>query len=323
MATSTSTPTTGPDPACASAEWRGEPLYAGSIRLRPIRVEDAGRVAELAGDWDVARWTARIPHPLSLAQARAYIANLEDERVFAIERLADGEFLGAASVRGEEIGYWIGRPHWGRGYGTEAVRRLTRLMFQAFGAEKVAAGIMADNPASARVLEKAGFAFACDAVGYEGRCGGVSTRTYAITRAEWTAAWNARPTLLVVAVALVDADGRVLMAQRPPTSSMAGLWEFPGGKVDAGELPATALRRELAEELGIDVTESCLAPLVFADHDYETFHLLMPVFACRVWKGTVTPQEGQAVRWVRPARIADLPMPPADIHLAAMVRDIL
>ena len=280
-------------------------------------------MVELAGDWEVARWTARIPHPLSLAQARAFIAGLENEHVFAVERLADGEFLGSVSIRGEEIGYYIGRPHWGHGYGTEAVRRLVRLMFEGLGAEKVIAGIMADNPASGRVLEKAGLSFVCDDVGYEGRCGGVSTRNYAITREQWLAAWNARPTLLVVAAALVDPDGRVLMAQRPPTSSMAGLWEFPGGKVDAGEFPAAALIRELREELGIDVTESCLAPLTFAAHDYETFHLLMPVFACRVWKGTIAPQEGQAVQWVRPARMADLPMPPADIPLAAMIRDML
>ena len=131
------------------------------------------------------------------------------------------------------------------------------------------------------------------------------------------------PVILVVAVALVDIDGRVLLAQRPEGKSMAGLWEFPGGKVDEGELPEAALIRELKEELGIDVTESCLAPITFASHSYDEFHLLMPVFACRVWKGGVAPKEGQILKWVRPARMADYPMPAADIPLIPLLRDIL
>ena len=133
----------------------------------------------------------------------------------------------------------------------------------------------------------------------------------------------ALPTLLVVAVALIDVDGRVLIAQRPEGKAMAGLWEFPGGKVDAGETPEAALIRELREELGIDTAESCLAPLTFASHRYETFHLLMPLYACRRWIGTVTPREGQALKWVRPVRLGDYPMPPADAPLVAMIRDII
>lgn len=132
-----------------------------------------------------------------------------------------------------------------------------------------------------------------------------------------------KPTLLVVAVALIDADGRVLIAQRPEGKSMAGLWEFPGGKVHEGELPEAALIRELHEELGIDTKESCLAPFSFASHSYETFHLLMPLYLCRRWWGEVTPREGQQVKWVRPMRLADYPMPPADVPLVAMLRDFL
>ncbi|QJE74728.1 (deoxy)nucleoside triphosphate pyrophosphohydrolase [Aerophototrophica crusticola] len=130
-------------------------------------------------------------------------------------------------------------------------------------------------------------------------------------------------TLLVAAVALVDADGRVLLAQRPPGKSMAGLWEFPGGKVHEGETPEAALVRELKEELGIDTAESCLAPFAFASHGYEAFHLLMPLFVCRVWKGTPQPLEGQQLAWVRPNRMGDYPMPPADIPLVALLRDLL
>ena len=131
------------------------------------------------------------------------------------------------------------------------------------------------------------------------------------------------PIVLVAAVALFDRDGRVLIAQRPEGKSMAGLWEFPGGKVDPGETPEAALIRELKEELAIDTVESCLAPFTFASHRYESFHLLMPLYVCRKWKGTITPMEGQATKWVMPARLSDYPMPPADKPLIAMLRDCL
>ncbi len=131
------------------------------------------------------------------------------------------------------------------------------------------------------------------------------------------------PILLVAAVALLDRDGRVLIAQRPEGKSMAGLWEFPGGKVDPGETPEEALIRELREELAVDTVESCLAPFTFASHRYEDFHLLMPLFVCRKWQGVVTPMEGQQTKWVMPNRLADFPMPPADKPLIAMLRDYL
>ncbi len=129
--------------------------------------------------------------------------------------------------------------------------------------------------------------------------------------------------VLVVACALVDADGRVLMAQRPEGKSLAGLWEFPGGKMEPGETPEDALIRELREELGIEVAKACLAPLAFASHTYTDFHLLMPLYVCRRWRGTVQPVEGQALEWVKPARMRDYPMPPADEPLVAALRDLL
>ena len=131
------------------------------------------------------------------------------------------------------------------------------------------------------------------------------------------------PVVLVVAVALIDTDGRILIAQRPEGKSMAGLWEFPGGKVEAGEAPDAALIRELQEELGVDTRESCLAPLTFASHAYDDFHLLMPLYICRVWKGIPQAKEGQKLAWVRPAQLGDYPMPPADVPLVAMLRDFL
>src|SRR5882672_1649012 len=134
---------------------------------------------------------------------------------------------------------------------------------------------------------------------------------------------TARPIVLVAAVALIDADGRVLLAQRPEGKHLAGFWEFPGGKVDTGETPEAALIRELNEELGIDVVASCLAPFTFASHAYEKFHLLMPLYVCRKWSGIVTAREGQSLKWVRSARLDEYPMPPADKPLVAMLRDLL
>jgi 8-oxo-dGTP diphosphatase len=129
--------------------------------------------------------------------------------------------------------------------------------------------------------------------------------------------------VLVVAAALIDADGRVLLAQRPAGRSMAGLWEFPGGKVEAGETPEAALIRELREELSIEVRPKCLAPFTFASHAYDSFHLLMPLYLCRNWGGDVEAREGQSLAWVRANRLGDYEMPPADEPLRTMLRDLL
>ena len=128
---------------------------------------------------------------------------------------------------------------------------------------------------------------------------------------------------LVVACALIDADKRVLIARRPEGKSMAGLWEFPGGKIEPGERPEATLIRELHEELGISVSEPCLAPLTFVSHAYETFHLLMPLYICRRWDGLVVPREGQNLAWVRANKLREYPMPPADIPLIPHLIDLL
>jgi ADP-ribose pyrophosphatase len=132
-----------------------------------------------------------------------------------------------------------------------------------------------------------------------------------------------RRIVLVAAVALIDRDGRVLLAQRPEGKSMAGLWEFPGGKVEPGETPEAALIRELDEELGIGTWQSCLAPLTFASHSYDDFHLLMPLFACRKWQGVPSAREGQALAWAKPSELRQYPMPAADLPLIPILRDWL
>jgi 8-oxo-dGTP diphosphatase len=133
----------------------------------------------------------------------------------------------------------------------------------------------------------------------------------------------ALPILLVAAAALVDSDGRVLICKRPAGKALAGLWEFPGGKVEPGESPEACLIRELKEELDVEIAQACLAPFVFASHAYDSFHLLMPLFLCRRWNGVIRPLEHEAIAWVKPVQMSDYPMPPADAPLVAWLRDCL
>lgn len=179
----------------------------------------------------------------------------------------------------------------------EAVRRLLRLCFDVLALECVDLG--GELP-FLPLRERLGFP---------------------LTREEWRIRHATRPILLVAAAVLIDSDGRILLAQRPQGKSMAGLWEFPGGKINASETPERALVRELHEELGIEISANCLAPLTFASHDYDTFHLLMPLFLCRVWLGIPQGRENQTLAWVRSGALASYPMPPADLPLIASIRE--
>jgi 8-oxo-dGTP diphosphatase len=241
---------------------------------------------------------------------------------FGIERLRDGRLIGFIELRRDggagEITVWLGRDYWGKGFASETVMRLARFAFQGLHLAEVRARVLPANAASARVFAKAGFAERGTAA-----CGCHQARLFVLDRAAWDARHGARPMVLVAAAAIIDTDGRVLIARRPEGKDMAGLWEFPGGKVRAGETPEAALIRELAEELSVDTRESCFAAIACASHDYDAFHLLMPLFACRVWKGWPMAREGQELRWVAPARLADVPMPPADAPLVSLLRDLL
>jgi len=249
----------------------------------------------------------------ALAEA---MPNFQMPVVLAIERLADGAVVGAVGLASQgtdekaaRIAYWVNEPFRRDGIATEAVRRVAVWVFQDLDLESLSAVLPKNHPAARRVLEKAGFT--------------VVGAAFVLSRTAWMTQWSARPRVLVVAAALIDGDGRVLLAQRPPGRPMAGLWEFPGGKVHDGETPEAALVRELREELGLEVHERCLAPLTFASHPYVDFHLLMPLYVCRTWNGIPSGREGQALRWGRPHALAPCPMPVADVPLMAALRDVL
>jgi 8-oxo-dGTP diphosphatase len=235
-----------------------------------------------------------------------------------------------AEQRCGRLGYWVGRRFWGHGVATEAAGRLARWALANLDIDRLEAGVIIDNPASAAVLRRVGFRQIGEGTEAFLARGGEhpvwrfeATRDDIFPHAEPASEDGSRPMLLVAACALIDADGRVLLARRPEGKRMAGLWEFPGGKLHPGETPEVALIRELKEELGIDVSAACLAPFAFASHAYEQFHLLMPLYVCRRWKGTPTPRENQTLAWVRPQKLADYPMPPADKPLIPLLRDFL
>lgn len=309
-------------------------LATARLLLRPLRAEDAPAVFRLVNDFSVAGNLARVPFPYRQGAAESWIASTQEQA----ERgegyhlaITEGDALigcvgltpSRANPGEAELGYWIGARFWGRGFAREAARALLDWGFSTLGLDRVVASALTDNAASQAVLRALGFAQTGQGVQdfmSRNRAMPVVLFEMAKPRAE---APPPLPTLLVVACALVDADGRVLLAQRPPGKTLAGLWEFPGGKPQPGETPEAALIRELKEELDIDVTAACLAPLTFASHPYETFHLLMPLFVCRRWRGTMQALEGQNLAWVRPARMAEYPMPPADRPLVAMLQEML
>jgi 8-oxo-dGTP diphosphatase len=325
-----------------------QPLKTERLTLRPLRPDDAEALHRLVNDWEVTRTLAEIPYPYPRALADEWIGSTATQ-------LADGTgyhlaitghegqtetIVGVVGLRLDtkartgRLGYWVGRAYWGHGVATEAAGRLTRWAFANLPLDLITAQVTEGNDASAKVLRHIGF-----------RDIGTGVSTSLTMRDEHTVILfqatrddifgrpepppqeaeipGAKPLLLVVACALVDVDGRVLLARRPEGKKMAGLWEFPGGKLNQGETPEAALIRELKEELGIDVTAACLAPFAFASHDYDGFHLLMPLFVCRRWNGTPTGRENQTLAWVRAAKLTEYEMPPADKPLIPLLRDFL
>ena len=330
----------------ASTEAGGfAPLRTERLTLRPFRAGDAADLHRLINNFNVARMLELVRFPYHQDMAEKWVAGAIRDLAAGIAcHLAitgqEGErevLVGAVGVtidratRAGQLGYWVGEKYWGHGVATEAVARLTRWSLANLDIDRLTAAAATDNPASAAVLDRIGF-----------RRTGAGTRHFASRGADQpilvfeasrddifgrpdvaVTQPGTLPLLLVAACALVDADGRVLIARRPEGKKMAGLWEFPGGKLNPGETPEQALIRELREELGIDVAAACLAPFAFASHAYEGFHLLMPLFLCRRWKGTPTPREKQTLAWVLPRRLTEYEMPPADKPLIPLLRDFL
>ncbi|MBL6455752.1 GNAT family N-acetyltransferase [Belnapia sp. T6] len=323
------------------------PIRTERLTLRPLRAEDAPALHRLVNDWEVAKTLARVPYPYGLDRAESWIRSTwaQIEAGEAWHLAITGEEPGPegpaetlvgcvaltldADRRGAELGYWVGRKFWGHGVAPEAAAGLCRWALAQLGLEAVHASALRENTRSAAVLRRLGLRPAGEAMQtFLSRGGPMPVLLFRATREEILAtavppAPADRTVLLVAAVALVDADGRVLLARRPEGKPLAGLWEFPGGKVKPGESPEAALIRELKEELDIDVSESCLAPFTFASHAYEKFHLMMPLYLCRKWGGTMRAVEGQALAWVRPRQMGGYAMPPADKPLVAMLQDFL
>ncbi len=338
-------------PRKAAAPAGFAPLVTERLRLRPLEPSDAEALHRLVNDWEVSRTLSRVqfpyPRPLAdewIAATRAGLAQ-GDAYHLAItgQEGADEILVGVVGLevdrgsRTGRLGYWIGRRFWGHGVATEAAGRLARWALANLDIDRLQANVATDNPASAAVLRRIGFRETGTGVeSFVARGGEHPVWQFAATRDElFHAASSAQSEpvqplaqsganlVLVAACALIDRDGRVLLARRPEGKWLAGLWEFPGGKMEAGETPEAALIRELKEELGIEITESCLAPFAFASHSYERFHLLMPLFLCRRWKGMVRPKEGQTLAWVRPEKLGEYQMPPADKPLIPLLRGFL
>lgn len=318
-----------PPPGAAFA-----PLTTPRLVLRALAPADAPVLHRLVNDWEVAKNLSRVPFPYPRELADEWIASTQAQIAagtawhLAIE--AAGALIGCIGLtldrdgRAAELGYWIGRPHWGQGYAPEAAARLLAWALGALSIDGAHASVLVEHARSQAVLRRLGFReVGVGTSAYVSRGKAMPVRRFAATRAELTPPPAPTSLLLVVACALIDPDTRVLLAQRPAGKPMAGLWEFPGGKLAPGETPEAALIRELDEELGINVSASCLAPFAFASHPLGDRHLLMPLYVCRRWQGEPTPREGQNLAWVRPARLGDYAMPPADKPLVALLRDFL
>lgn len=321
-----------------------EPAPTRRLRLRGFTVQDHAAFHRQINDWEICRRAPQSPYPYPEALARAWIDAAITDRIqgtayeFAMIEAAHDRLIGSAGLRlakgadTASLGYWTGRAHWRQGFAREALESLIAWGFAELPISAITADVAEDNHASCALLARLGFrqtgAGQAQFIGKPNER--IAVLHFSLLRdlnEGFAAPANAerveKPVVLVAACALINQAGDILLARRPPGKRLAGLWEFPGGKLVAGETPEAALVRELAEELGIGVNMGDLAPFVFASHAYGDFHLLMPLYLCRRWRGEPVGREGQALAWVAPHRLDEYPLPPADRPLIPMLRDFL
>jgi 8-oxo-dGTP diphosphatase len=300
------------------------------LDLAPLGAADARALAALLGHESLAAQAPGSPRRFDHEAALAWIARA-NARLYAGEEFllgcrlrAGGGLAGVAELalvpdaHAAEIGYWFDPELWGRGLATEAVRRMVAFAFDTLGLAELRAATLADNPASARVLAKAGLVAVAD-----GEIDGRPARFHRLGAGDARAPAIAPPVLYVAAVALIDDGGRVLLARRPEGRAMAGLWEFPGGKVEPGERPRVTLARELSEELSLEVALADLVPFTAVCHRYADFQLLMLLMVCRRWGGTATPYEHEDIAWATAGELCDYALPAADAPLIEELAPLL
>lgn len=299
------------------------PIATERLLLRPFLDSDAESMAGLLNDIRVSKNLRRVPFPYSIDDAHDFILIARDKfqaskrLCLAIIDRKTNAYMGSCSIE-EELGIWLAHKYWGRGFGAEAMQALVHFGFSTLNLSKMDSSALENNTASRRIFENLGFQGTGTKVARHNLIPtSESVVTYRLTREEYFEALYAKdvPVVWVVAAALIDKQGNLLLAQRPEGKSMAGVWELPGGKIEPGETPEKALVRELDEELGISVKQQDLEAMTFASYHYHSFHLVMPLFLCRKWKGALEGREGQALRWITYNDLSGIPTPSADIAL--------
>lgn len=323
-------------------------LQADLYILRLIQKKDIKSIHNHINNWNIAKMLSNVPFPYSNELLEKWIKSIIQQidagksyHFSIINPTDDSEtIMGCIGLtlntaqQSAEIGYWIGQEYWGKGIATKAMQRLTNWALAHLNINYIQATAADDNPASIAVLKKCGFKLFGQ--GKEKFLARTTEQpvSYFLLQREDICPTKKKPVfmpsspeqkkiLLVVAAALIDVDGRLLLARRPEGKSMAGMWEFPGGKIEPGETPEAALIRELKEEINIDISASCLAPFTFTSHEYSNFHLLMPLYVCHQWRNTPTPQENQQLAWVHAEELDKYLVMEADRPFIPLLKDLL